>query len=92
MNFGELKSKIEVCLSESYKKNNLKKDLFVFNELVLKNKNISKIFFLYDECERRVVCRVIAGDEYPIAEPILDFADETQVVPCLFQVALQFCG
>lgn len=47
--FGELKSKIEVYLTESYQKNKLKNDLFVFEELVLKNKNISKIFFLYDE-------------------------------------------
>lgn len=47
--FGELKSKIEAYLVESYQKNNLKTSLFVFEELVLKNKNISKIFFLYDE-------------------------------------------
>ena len=39
-----LKSKIEKYLTESYKKNNLKDNLFVFEELVLKNKNISKIF------------------------------------------------
>lgn len=49
MKFGELKSKIETYLVESYKKNKLKDSLFVFEELVLKNKNISKIFFLYDE-------------------------------------------
>ena len=47
--FGELKSKIESYLVESYKKNNLKRDLFVFEQLVLKNKNISKVFYLYDE-------------------------------------------
>ena len=47
--FGELKSKIETCLTESYNNKNLKRDLFVFEELVLKNKNISKVFFLYDE-------------------------------------------
>ncbi len=47
--FGELKSKIETYLAESYKKGTLKDNLFVFEELVLKNKNISKIFFLYDE-------------------------------------------
>ena len=49
MKFGELKSKIESYLVESYKKNKLKDSLFVFEQLVLKNKNISKIFFLYDE-------------------------------------------
>ena len=47
--FGEIKSKIETYLSESYKENRFKSSLFVFEELVLKNKNISKIFFLYDE-------------------------------------------
>ena len=38
--FGELKSKIETHLTESYKKGTLKDNLFVFEELVLKNKNI----------------------------------------------------
>ncbi len=47
--FGELKSKIETYLSESYRGNKLKDSLFVFEQLVLKNKNVSKIFFLYDE-------------------------------------------
>ena len=49
MKFGELKSKIETYLTESYKKGTLKDNVFVFEQLVLKNKNISKIFFLYDE-------------------------------------------
>lgn len=49
MKFGELKSKIEKCLTETYGKNSMKKDLFVFKELVLKNKNVSKLFYLYDE-------------------------------------------
>ena len=43
--FGEIKSKIETYLVESYKENRFKSTLFVFEELVLKNKNISKIFF-----------------------------------------------
>jgi hypothetical protein len=47
--FGELKSKVETCLTESYKNKNLKRDLFVFEQLVLKNKNIAQVFFLYDE-------------------------------------------
>lgn len=47
--FGELKSKIETYLTESYSKQTLKDNLFVFEQLVLKNKNVSKIFFLYDE-------------------------------------------
>ena len=38
--FGEIKSKIETYLTESYQKNTLKDNLFVFEQLVLKNKNI----------------------------------------------------
>jgi hypothetical protein len=49
MKFGLIKSKIEKLLTESYKKNSFKNTLFVFNELVLENKNISKLYYLYDE-------------------------------------------
>lgn len=51
--FGELKSKIEVYLTESYKRGQLKDNLFIFEQLVLKNKAISKIFFLYDELSEK---------------------------------------
>ena len=49
MKFGVLKYKIENCLIESYNKNTLKDNIFIFNELVKNNKNISKIYYLYDE-------------------------------------------
>ena len=49
MKFGLLKSKIEKCLVEAYTNNNLKRDLFVFDQLVVKNKNINKLYYLYDE-------------------------------------------
>jgi|688.fasta_scaffold36926_7 hypothetical protein len=49
MKFGLIKSKIERCLIESYKKDSFKTNMFVFNELVLENKNLSKLYFLYDE-------------------------------------------
>jgi hypothetical protein len=49
MKFGLLKSKIEKCLVESYANNTLKIDLFVFDQLVVKNKNINKLYYLYDE-------------------------------------------
>lgn len=49
MKFGLLKSKIEKCLVESYTNNTLKRDLFVFDQLVTKNKNINKLYYLYDE-------------------------------------------
>ena len=49
INFGTLKSKIENRLTESYGKDTLKKDLTRFKKLVLENKNISKLYYLYDE-------------------------------------------
>ena len=49
MKFGLLKSKIEKYLVESYKGKNFKDSMFVFDELILKNKNLSKLFYLYDE-------------------------------------------
>lgn len=48
MKIGLLKSKVEKYLTESFKKETLKENMFVFNELILKNKNLSKLFFLYD--------------------------------------------
>lgn len=48
--FGILKSKIEKILTESYTNEKLfKTNIFLFNEMVLKDKNIKKIFYLYDE-------------------------------------------
>jgi hypothetical protein len=49
MKFGLLKSQIENMLIESYKNESMKNNMFIFNELVLKNKNISRVFYLYDE-------------------------------------------
>lgn len=52
MKFGILKSRIEDCLVESYRKDTLKKNMFVFEELVLKNKSLSTLYFLYDELNK----------------------------------------
>lgn len=49
MKFGLIKSKIEKLLEESYTKNSFKDTLFVFKELVLENKNINKLYYLYNE-------------------------------------------
>lgn len=48
-NFGILKSKIEKLMVESYSKNTFKQELKNFKSNVLKDKNISKLFYLYDE-------------------------------------------
>ena len=47
--FGILKSKIEKVLLESNSNDTFKDELKNFKKLVLENKNISKIFYLYDE-------------------------------------------
>lgn len=64
MKFGELKSKIETCLTESYKNKNLRRDIFVFEELVLKNKNISQVFFIYDELSSNKGLSESVGNEF----------------------------
>ena len=48
-NFGILKSKIENVLLESYSNDTFKQELKTFKKLVIENKNISKLFYLYDE-------------------------------------------
>lgn len=47
--FGNIKSKIEEKLLESYSKNTFKSEMKNFKSLVLENKNVSKLFYLYDE-------------------------------------------
>jgi len=47
--FGNIKSKIEEKLLESYSKNTFKIEMKNFKSMVLGNKNISKLFYLYDE-------------------------------------------
>lgn len=49
MKFGILKSKIEEKLLESYIKQNFKSEIKNFNKLVLEDKTISSLFYLYDE-------------------------------------------
>jgi hypothetical protein len=49
MNFGILKSKIENTLLDSYKKGKLKEELKNFKKYILEDKNISKIYYLYDD-------------------------------------------
>jgi hypothetical protein len=49
MKFGILKSKIDGKLLESYSKGNFKSELNKFKEIVLSDKNLSKLYFYYDE-------------------------------------------
>ena len=52
MEFGVIKSKIETKLIESYKQNKFNTDIKTFNKLVLEDKEVSKMFFLYDELSK----------------------------------------
>lgn len=49
MKFGTLKSKIEEKLLKAYKKDEFKKEMKNFKSFILENKNLSKLFFLYDD-------------------------------------------
>lgn len=64
MKFGILKSKIEKMLLESYKTNTFKNEMKNFNQLVLKNKNISKLFYLYDELNSNKGLNESIANEY----------------------------
>lgn len=48
-NFGILKSRIDNTLLESYGKGTFKEELKNFKKYVLENKNISKLYYLYDD-------------------------------------------
>ena len=64
INFGILKSKIENRLTESYGKDTLKKDLVQFKKLVLENKNISKLYYLYDDLSSKKGLNESIVDDY----------------------------
>jgi len=59
-----LKTKIEKCLTESYENGTFKKDVFLFKELVLNNKNVSKLYYLYDELSKNKGLNESLGSEY----------------------------
>jgi len=49
MKFGILKTKIENVLLESYKNGSFKNELKTFKKLVLENKKINRLFYIYDD-------------------------------------------
>lgn len=64
MKFGKLKSQIETLLTESYGKKDFKNNMFVFNELIVKNKNLSKLFYLYGELNSNKGLNESIGNEF----------------------------
>jgi len=84
MKIGILKSKVEKLLSESYSKGTFKEEIKNFNRNVLSNKNISKLFFLYDELsENKGYNQKLAEDfvfeSITIFENILNKTDKKDV-------------
>jgi hypothetical protein len=61
---GQLKSEVETLLTESYVKKSLNKELKNFKKLVLENKNITKLFFLYDELNSNKGLKKDMVDDY----------------------------
>jgi len=72
MEFGILKTKIEDKLVSSYVNNTMKKDLFVFEQLILNNTNLSKIYLMYDELSSKKGLSESVGNDF-ISESILEF-------------------
>jgi hypothetical protein len=66
MEFGLLKSKIETRLVESYKNKTFNKEIKTFKKLVLEDKEISKIYHLYNELSKE------KGFKESFAEDFLD--------------------
>ena len=64
MKIGILKSKVESLLNESYNKNTFKDELKNFNKYVLNNKNVSKLFYLYDELSSKKGLNESIVDDY----------------------------
>jgi len=63
MKIGLIKSKVEKCLTESYGRDTFKPNMFIFKELVLENKNLIKLFFLYDELSSKKSLNESTGTE-----------------------------
>lgn len=72
MEFGILKTKIEDKLIHSYANNKMKKDLFVFEQLILNNKNISKLYLMYDELSSKKGLSESIGNDF-ISESVSQF-------------------
>ena len=62
--FGLLKSKIEKLMLESYSNKTLKDELKNFKKYVLEDKNISKLFYLYDELNSNKGLNESVVDDY----------------------------
>lgn len=64
MKFGNIKSKIDYVLTESFKNEyHFKEEMLLFKKNILENKNLTKLFYLYDELStKKNVDRNIVND------------------------------
>ena len=62
--FGLLKSKIEKLMLESYSNKTFKEELKNFKKYILEDKNISKLFYLYDELNSNKGLNESVVDDY----------------------------
>ena len=62
--FGLLKSKIEKLMLESYSDKTFKEELKNFKKYILEDKNISKLFYLYDELNSNKGLNESVVDDY----------------------------
>jgi hypothetical protein len=52
MEFGLLKTKIEVKLNEAYSKNEFKKEMKNFKRFVMENNELNRMYYIYDELSK----------------------------------------
>lgn len=64
MNLGELFSKIETLMSEAYLNKTLDKQTINFKKMVLENKNLSKIYYLYSELNKQQGLDLETSEEF----------------------------
>jgi len=79
MNFGEKFSKVEYLLSESYVNRSLSEDIKKFQKLVLENKTLSQIYFLYSELSKEQGFDKSFAEEY-LSESVSQIKELSKVV------------
>jgi hypothetical protein len=85
-NFGIIKSKIEDVLLESYKNDTFKEEFKKFKKLVLENKKIRKLFYLYDDLSSNKGLTESIVDDYvneciTIYENTINKIQESDITP-----------
>ena len=78
--FGTIKTKIEKLFESTYGKPEFKDHIKSFNKMVLENKNVSEIYFIYDELSSNKGLSKDIVDEYisESFEQLRDLIDNNQ--------------